>query len=123
MNFGLFYNNFLVVLKGYSNVSWITSASDNKLNSGRVFILKGSVVSWASKKQTCITHSTMEFEFITLAAVRRPYVWEICYWTLNCGHNWCYLSLYTMIVKQLYLKYLVKFTMKNLDISAWDINI
>jgi hypothetical protein len=74
MNFGLFYNNFLVVLKGYSNVSWITSASDNKLNSGRVFILKGSVVSWASKKQTCITHSTMEFEFITLAAVRRPYV-------------------------------------------------
>jgi len=77
MNFGLFYNNFLVVLKGYTNVSWITNASDNKLISEWVFILKGSVISWASKKQTYITHSTMEFKFITLAAIRRPYVWEI----------------------------------------------
>jgi hypothetical protein len=45
MNFGLFYNNFLDVLKGYTNVSWITNASDNKLISEPVFILKGSVIS------------------------------------------------------------------------------
>jgi hypothetical protein len=30
MIFGLFYNNFLIVLEGYINVSWITNASDNK---------------------------------------------------------------------------------------------
>jgi len=30
MNFGLFYNNFLIVLESYINVSWITNASDNK---------------------------------------------------------------------------------------------
>ncbi|GJU69818.1 zinc finger, CCHC-type containing protein [Tanacetum coccineum] len=34
----------------------------------RVFLLGGGVISWASKKQTCITGSTMESEFVALAA-------------------------------------------------------
>ena len=37
-----------------------------KSTSGYVFILGGSVVSWKSAKQTCITRSTMETGFITL---------------------------------------------------------
>ncbi|GJX10752.1 hypothetical protein Tco_0200611 [Tanacetum coccineum] len=36
--------------------------------SGWVFLLGGGVISWASKKQTCITNSTMESEFVALAA-------------------------------------------------------
>ena len=68
MNFGLFYNNFQNVLEGYTNASQITSANNNKSTSRWVFILKCGTVSWASKKQTCITHSTMESEFIALAA-------------------------------------------------------
>ena len=67
MNFGLFYNNFPVVLEGYIDVSWITNASDTKSTSGWVFNLRGGIVSWVSKKQICITHSTMESEFIALA--------------------------------------------------------
>ncbi|GJR30801.1 zinc finger, CCHC-type containing protein [Tanacetum coccineum] len=34
----------------------------------RVFLLGGGAISWASKKQTCITGSTMESEFVALAA-------------------------------------------------------
>ncbi|GJV41100.1 zinc finger, CCHC-type containing protein [Tanacetum coccineum] len=32
------------------------------------FLLGGGVISWASKKQTCITGSIMEYEFVALAA-------------------------------------------------------
>jgi hypothetical protein len=34
MKFGLFYNNFPIVLEGYIDASWITSTSDNKPTSG-----------------------------------------------------------------------------------------
>jgi hypothetical protein len=63
---GLYYTKFSLVLEGYTDGSWITSASDNKATSGWVFTLGGGAVSWASKKQTCISHSTMESEFIAL---------------------------------------------------------
>ena len=68
INLGLFYNNYPVVLEGYSDASWISSASDNKSTSGWIFTIAGGVVSWASKKQTCITHSIIESEFIALVA-------------------------------------------------------
>ena len=71
MNLGLLYNKFPVVLEGYTYASWITSTRDNKSTSGWAFTLAGGAVSWASKKQTCITHSTMESEFIALAAMVR----------------------------------------------------
>ncbi|GJY32849.1 hypothetical protein Tco_0417318 [Tanacetum coccineum] len=35
---------------------------------GWVFLLDGGAISWASKKQTCITGSTIEYEFVALAA-------------------------------------------------------
>jgi hypothetical protein len=34
MNFGLFYNIFSVVLEGYTDACWITSAMINKLTPG-----------------------------------------------------------------------------------------
>lgn len=75
IHFGLFYNNFSAVLEGYTDASWITSANDNMLTSGWIFILGGGAVSWASKKQTCITHSTIESEFIALAAAGKEAEW------------------------------------------------
>jgi hypothetical protein len=71
IDLGLFYSKFPVVLAGYLDASWITSTSDNKSTSGYVFTLGGGVISWASKKQTCISHSTMESEFIALAAAKK----------------------------------------------------
>ena len=71
----LFYSEFPVVLEGYSDSSWITSVSDNKSTFGWIFTLGGGAISWASKKQTCISHSTMESEFIALAAAGKEVKW------------------------------------------------
>ncbi|KAM2777882.1 hypothetical protein PS2_010172 [Malus domestica] len=68
INLSLTYSEFSAVLEGYSDASWITSANDNKSTSGWIFTIAGGAISWASKKQTCIAHSTMESEFIALAA-------------------------------------------------------
>nr|GEW36963.1 zinc finger, CCHC-type [Tanacetum cinerariifolium] len=46
----------------------LNNTEDNSSTSGWVFLLGGGVISWASKKQTCITGSTMESEFMALAA-------------------------------------------------------
>nr|GFA20952.1 zinc finger, CCHC-type [Tanacetum cinerariifolium] len=41
----------------------------------RVFLLGGGVISWASKKQTCITGLTMESKFVALAAAGNEAEW------------------------------------------------
>ncbi|GJW58413.1 zinc finger, CCHC-type containing protein [Tanacetum coccineum] len=48
---------------------------DNSSISGWVFLLGGGAICWASKKQTCITGSTMEYEFVALAAARKEAEW------------------------------------------------
>ncbi|GJV23938.1 hypothetical protein Tco_1376633 [Tanacetum coccineum] len=45
-----------------------SNTGDNSSTSGWVFLLGGGAISWASKKQTCITGSTMESEFVALAS-------------------------------------------------------
>ena len=48
---------------------------DNKSTSGKIFTLGGGAISWASKKQSCISHSTMESEFIALASAGKEAEW------------------------------------------------
>ncbi|RVW59251.1 Retrovirus-related Pol polyprotein from transposon TNT 1-94 [Vitis vinifera] len=62
-------------LSRYSDASWISSVGDNLSTTGWVFTLGGGAVSWGSKKQTCISHSTMEAEFIALAATGKEAEW------------------------------------------------
>ena len=64
-----------MVIEGYTDASWITSINDNKSTSGWIFTLGGGAISWAYKKQTCISHSTMESEFIALAAAGKEAEW------------------------------------------------
>ncbi|GJU89709.1 zinc finger, CCHC-type containing protein [Tanacetum coccineum] len=68
MNYGLSYVGYPSVLEGYSDASWINRGEDSSSTSGWVFLLEGGAISWASKKQTCITGSTMESKFVALAA-------------------------------------------------------
>nr|GEW77727.1 zinc finger, CCHC-type [Tanacetum cinerariifolium] len=56
------------VLEGYLDASWINHVENSSSTSGWVFLLRGCAISWASKKQTCITSSTTESEFVALAA-------------------------------------------------------
>ena len=66
INYGLCFNGFSSVLEGFSDANWILDSDEMKFTNGYVFILGGSVVSWKSAKQTRITRSTMEAEFIAL---------------------------------------------------------
>ncbi|GJZ16253.1 zinc finger, CCHC-type containing protein [Tanacetum coccineum] len=75
MNYGLSYFGFPSVIEGYSNASWITNSEDHTSTTGWVFLLGGGAISWASKKQTCITDSTMESEFVALAAAGKEAEW------------------------------------------------
>ena len=59
---GLYYFGYPTVLEGYSDANWVISVGDNKSTSGWIFTLGGGAISWASKKQSCISHSTMESE-------------------------------------------------------------
>ena len=65
-NYGLHYSRYPAVLEGYCDANWISDTTDSKSTSGYLFTLGGAAVSWKSSKQTCITRSTMESEFIAL---------------------------------------------------------
>ncbi|GKG51687.1 zinc finger, CCHC-type containing protein, partial [Tanacetum coccineum] len=53
----------------------ISINEDNSSTSGWVFLLGGGTISWSSKKQTCITGSTMESKFVALAAAGKEAEW------------------------------------------------
>uniref|UniRef100_A0A2N9I6E8 CCHC-type domain-containing protein n=1 Tax=Fagus sylvatica TaxID=28930 RepID=A0A2N9I6E8_FAGSY len=72
---GFYYFGYPAVLEGYSDANWVTSVGDNKSTSGWIFTLGGGAISWASKKQSCISHSTMESEFIALASAGKEAEW------------------------------------------------
>ncbi|GKA06314.1 zinc finger, CCHC-type containing protein [Tanacetum coccineum] len=54
---------------------WINNTEDNLSTSGWVFLLGRGALSWASKKQTCITGSIIESKFMALAAAGKEAEW------------------------------------------------
>jgi hypothetical protein len=75
LNYGVYYTRYPTVLEGYSDANWIFDTNDTKSMSGYVFTLGGAAVSWKSSKQTCITRSTIESEFIALDKTREEVEW------------------------------------------------
>ncbi|KAJ0084066.1 hypothetical protein Patl1_29352 [Pistacia atlantica] len=65
-NYELQYTRYPNVLEGHSDANWISDIKYSQSTSGYVFTLGGAVVSWKSFKQTVLTRSTMESEFIAL---------------------------------------------------------
>nr|GEX69731.1 zinc finger, CCHC-type [Tanacetum cinerariifolium] len=55
------------------------NSEDHTFTAGWVFLLDGCAISWAFKKQTCITDSTIESEFVALAAAGKE---AKCLWNL-----------------------------------------
>ncbi|MCH90673.1 hypothetical protein A2U01_0011595 [Trifolium medium] len=74
-NLGLHYGRFPAILEGYTDASWISNVGDHKSTTGWVFTLTGGAISWKSKKQICITLSTMESEFVALASASQEVEW------------------------------------------------
>nr|GEU93054.1 zinc finger, CCHC-type [Tanacetum cinerariifolium] len=75
MDYRLTYTGYPLVLEGYTDASWISNTEDNSSTSGWVFLLGGGAISFVFKKQTCITGSTMESEFVALAAAGNEVEW------------------------------------------------
>ncbi|GJX87302.1 zinc finger, CCHC-type containing protein [Tanacetum coccineum] len=75
INYRLIYSGFPSVLEGYTDASWISNTEDNSSTSGWVFLFGGGAIFWASNKKTCITGSTMEYEFVALAAASKEVEW------------------------------------------------
>ncbi|GKD52139.1 hypothetical protein Tco_1281115, partial [Tanacetum coccineum] len=87
MDYSLTYTGYPLVLEGYMDASWNSNTEDNSSTSGWVFLHGRDVISWASKKQTYITSSTMESELVALAAAGKEAEWlrnqilEISLWS------------------------------------------
>lgn len=60
---------------GYSDADWAENRRDRKSNSGYVFKINGGTVSWACRKQTCVSLSTAEAEFIALSESVQEALW------------------------------------------------
>ncbi|GJW04501.1 zinc finger, CCHC-type containing protein, partial [Tanacetum coccineum] len=75
MNYGLYYVGYPSVLEAYSDASWINHVEDSSSTSGWVSLFRGGAISWASKMQTCITGSTMEYEFVALSTAGKDAEW------------------------------------------------
>ncbi|GKA92339.1 zinc finger, CCHC-type containing protein [Tanacetum coccineum] len=75
MDYSLIYIGYSSILEGYTDARWINNTKDNSSTSGWVFLFGGGEISWASKRQTCIIGSTMEYEFVTLATAGKEAEW------------------------------------------------
>ncbi|GKE08704.1 hypothetical protein Tco_1412255 [Tanacetum coccineum] len=75
MDYGLEYNGDPSVLEGYTDASWITDQEYYASTSEWIFTLGGGAVSWGSKKQSCLTDSTMAAEFVALASCYKEAEW------------------------------------------------
>lgn len=62
-------------LVGYCDADWSSDPSDRKSNTGYLFLLGHASVCWASRKQTSVSLSSMEAEFIALSEASRELVW------------------------------------------------
>lgn len=63
------------LLFGYSDANWAEDKSDRKSNSGHVFLVNGGTVCWSTRKQSLVTLSTCEAEFVALSEACRAASW------------------------------------------------
>ena len=65
IDYGLKYEaNQNINLEGYVDLDWAGSAIDRKRTSGCCFNMGSGVISWFSRKQSCVTLSTAEAEYV-----------------------------------------------------------
>ena len=62
-------------LVGYSDADWAGDCTDYKSTSGYLFQIGGTVVTWKSKKQSCVALSTAEAEYMALSSASQEAIW------------------------------------------------
>jgi len=61
-------------LQGFCDADWASQEHHHSI-SGYVFIVDGGAVSWSSKKQSLVTLSTTEAEYISLMHAAKETLW------------------------------------------------
>src|SRR3954447_25315969 len=64
-----------LVVTSYTDASWNTDSDDSKSQSGYVFILNGSAVSWRSAKQSSIAKFSTESEYLATSEAAQEAIW------------------------------------------------
>jgi hypothetical protein len=64
-----------VMLHGFTDSDWMGSVVDRKSTSGYCFSLGSAMISWSSRKQSSIAHSTAEAEYTAASAASIEAVW------------------------------------------------
>ena len=54
------------ILRAYTDADWAGEEHSGRSTSGYIFLLSGSAISWSSKRQGCVSCSTMESKYIGL---------------------------------------------------------
>ena len=53
-------------MKSFTNTDWVRSIEDKKNTSGGAFFLGKRLVAWTSKKENCISQSTIEAKYVVV---------------------------------------------------------
>jgi hypothetical protein len=76
LDFGLWYSRGeYFTLTTYTDVDWAGSVDDRKSTSGGAFFLGNNLVSWLSKKQSSVSLSTTEAEYIATTSCCTQVLW------------------------------------------------
>lgn len=62
-------------LEIYSDANWAEDRVDRKSNSGYIAFLYGGTVSWACRKQSCVSLSSTEAEYVALSETTQEVIW------------------------------------------------
>lgn len=68
-------NKKKLLIKGYSDSDWAKDKKNRKLTSNFIFILNGGLISWYSKRQSTVTLSSTEAEYIALTLATKKATW------------------------------------------------
>eukprot|EP00253_Pinus_taeda_P023654 PITA_23654 len=75
-NYGLWYpRDTDLTLHAYTDADWAGSVDDRKSTSGGAFFMGSRLVSWFSKKQSSISLSTAEAEYVAAASCCTQLLW------------------------------------------------
>jgi len=69
VDYFFYYQGKNLHLEGYTGADWGGDLDKRKSTSRYAFLLGNGVISWSSKKQTCVALPTMEAEFVPLLVV------------------------------------------------------
>ena len=76
IDYGIKYDaNQKINLEGYVDSYWASSAIDRKSTSGCCFTMGSGVISWFSRKQSCVALSTAEVEYVAACSASCEAVW------------------------------------------------